>query len=166
MSDFAETVLEKVSAYNLFNYLLPGAVFVAAFTHVSARVILSGNIVVDLVVMYFVGMVLSRLGSILIEPLFKWLRIVKYAPYTAYLEAERTDPKLPTLTQENNTYRTFTAVFLLLIAAKTMLVFQRKFPNVDFHLDWVWPVALFLLFALSFRKQSAYIRKRVSGGKE
>ena len=166
MSDLAEKVIEKISAYNLLNYLLPGAVFAAAFGHVSTRTILTGNIVVDLVVMYFLGMVLSRLGSIVIEPLFKWLRIVRYAPYAAYLEAEKTDSKLATLTQENNTYRTFTAVFLLLVVAKAIFFFQRKFPNANLHLDWAWPVALFLLFAVSFRKQTAYIRKRATGGKE
>ena len=162
MSDVIESLAEKLSAYQVFNYLLPGAVFAATFGLVSRYNILVGNVVVDVIVIYFVGMALSRIGSLVIEPIFKSLRIVTYANYDDYLEAAKSDPTIPTLLQENNTYRTMTATFLSLLFVKIALSVQQHWAGTNLHLDWVWPIALLLLFALSYRKQTAYIRKRVS----
>lgn len=162
MSDVIESIIEKVSEYHIFNYLLPGAVFVAAFGHVSGHTLFSGNLVVDLVVVYFAGMTLSRVGSLVIEPVCKWTRIVTYANYNDYLEAAKRDTTIPTLLQENNTYRTLTATFLALLLVKIALYFQDRFTSTNLHLNWMWLIALLLLFLLSYRKQTAYIRKRVN----
>jgi len=166
MDNLIESLFDKISAYNIFNYLLPGVVFAAAFRDISRHTFFSGNVIVDVVVTYFVGMVLSRVGSLVIEPLFKWMRIVKYAKYEDYLSAEKKDSKLNPLLQENNTYRTLTAVFLVLLLMKIGISFQQSHPGLRLHFDWVWPIALFVLFALSYRKQTAYIRKRANSAKE
>lgn len=161
MSDLIESVIEKVSEYNIFNYLLPGAVFTAAFGYLSGHSLFTGNLVVDLVVVYFAGMTLSRVGSLVIEPICKWMRVVTYANYDDYLAAVKLDAMIPTLLQENNTYRTLTATFLALLLVKSALYFQDQLADVNLHLNWIWLIALFVLFLLSYRKQTAYIRKRV-----
>lgn len=165
MSNLIESITEKVSAYQIFNYLLPGAVFVAAFGNVSGHALYSGTVVVDLVVVYFAGMTLSRVGSLVIEPICKWTRIVTYANYGDYLEAVKRDATIPSLLQENNTYRTLTATFLALLLVKIALYFQSRLTNTNLHLNWLWLIALTLLFLLSYRKQTAYIRKRVNRAK-
>lgn len=165
MSNLIESMAEKVSAYQIFNFLLPGAVFVAAFGHVSGHALVSGNVVVDLIVVYFTGMTLSRVGSLMIEPICKWTRIVTYANYEDYLEAVKRDAIIPTLLQENNTYRTLAATFLALLFVKIALYFQSRLTSTNLHLNWLWLIALFVLFLLSYRKQTAYIRKRVNRAK-
>lgn len=163
MADFTGPLIEKVSSYNIFNYLFPGGVFLAAFERVSGNDIFSGNVVVDILIAYFAGMVLSRIGSLMIEPFLKCARFLKYCDYSDFVAAEKVDPKLATLSQENNTFRTMTAAFVALLAAKLLICIENKYPQLGTYLDWAWPVALMLLFALAYRKQTAYIVKRVAG---
>jgi hypothetical protein len=166
MSDFIESLVDKISAYNIFNYLVPGAAFAVAFVYVSPVTLFSGNVIIDVVVVYIIGMILSRVGSLVIEPLFKWLRIVKYGDYEDFLAAEKKDSKLITLLQESNTYRTMTAVFLVLILVKIGMLLLRSYPSLGLYFDWLLPIGLLALFALSFRKQSTHIRKRVNSAKD
>ena len=60
-------LLDKLSSYNLFNYLLPGAIFVAASQRISSHAFRDENIVIELFLVYFIGMVISRVGSLTIE---------------------------------------------------------------------------------------------------
>lgn len=111
---------------------------------------------------YFAGQVISRLGSIIIEPWFNKWKIVKYAPYSDFLKAEKVDEKIPELLADNNMYRTFVAVFMLIV----LLEIAHLIPAVDefMHSEWivlVLLVGLLLLYIFSFRKQTGYIRKRV-----
>ncbi len=74
-------LLDKLSSYNLFNYLLPGTVFVAAAQRISAHTFKDENIVVELFLYYFIGMVISRIGSLTIEPALKILKFIEFAEY-------------------------------------------------------------------------------------
>ena len=65
---FIESLLEKLSSYNLLNNLLPGAIFCYLLKTI-VNIDISNNIVEDLFVYYFIGMIISRIGSIIIEPI-------------------------------------------------------------------------------------------------
>ena len=162
MTDTIESLCEKVSAYNVFNYLLPGAVFVSAFQLVSGHSLISGNILVDIIVIYFAGMVLSRIGSLVIEPICIRLKIVTCASHEDYVEATNKDAAIHTLLQENNTYRTLAATFLAIISVKLAILVQHRWPEIRLHADWACLLGLLGLFVLSYRKQTAYIRSRVN----
>jgi hypothetical protein len=57
-------LLNKLSTYNVFNYLVPGAlfaVFAGQLTHYS---FLQRDVVIGVFIYYFVGMVVSRVGSL------------------------------------------------------------------------------------------------------
>ena len=166
MNDLVKALMEKVSQYNIFNYLLPGAVFAVALEHLSQYSIFCSSSIANLIVVYFAGMVLSRVGSAIIEPLFRGIRFLKYCDHSEFVAAEKKDPKIAILLQENNAYRTLTATFLILILVKIISSIQKALCNFNFHLDWIWPVALLLLFAFSYRKQTSYIVKRVASVKE
>lgn len=161
MADFTESLIEKVSSYNIFNYLFPGGVFLASYERVSGNDIFSGNVVVDILIAYFAGMVLSRIGSLTVEPFLKWTGFVKFCGYSDFVAAEKVDNKLTTLSQENNTYRTLTAAFMCLVAGKALMCIVSNVPKLDTLLDWAWPAVLMLLFAFAYRKQTAYIVSRV-----
>jgi len=156
-----ESFLNKISEYNLFNYLLPGFVFIYLVDKQYGFVLLHEQIVVSLFIAYFIGMVISRIGSIVIEKAFKCLRIVEYADYKDYLAAEEKDEKLKTLVQENNTYRTFTALFFILNFILLVLYLENGFERVLDVYDYV-SFFMLVLFSLAYRKQTDYIRKRVA----
>jgi hypothetical protein len=162
MKELIESLAEKVSAYNIFNYLFPGAVFLVGLGFLSPQPLPQCNAVVCLLVAYFAGMTLSRVGSLVIEPFLRKIRFVRYCDYGDFVKAERADPKVATLSQENNTFRTLIAVFFGLLAAEVGIAISQKYPEAQCVLEWAWPIAFLCVFLFAYRKQTAYIVKRVA----
>lgn len=154
--------LNRLTSYNLFNYLFPGAVFVFMLRGFDVYEFSSDNIIVEFFIYYFAGMTVSRFGSVLIEPAFQWLRIVRYAPYNEYLKAVDSDPKIALLLEENNAYRTIVAVFVcaLLVAVAVAIADYLDIPNEIVAM--VFASIVTLLYVIAYRKQTTYIRKRVA----
>ncbi|MBL8121296.1 hypothetical protein JNM87_00915 [Candidatus Saccharibacteria bacterium] len=156
-----EDLLKKISEYQLFNFLLSGTVLAFLITKTTPLNLLNDNILVAVFIYYFMGLVVSRMGSLVIEPLYKKLRIVKYAPYKQYLKAVKLDSKIDILSQENNTYRTLVAMFLVYAL---VYIFCWLWPEV-LEQEWL-PLAIagmgVILFSLSYRKQTKYIAARVN----
>ena len=144
MSEF----LTKLSSYNLFNYLLPGAVFMYFMNQLDIWKINETNIILEIFLYYFVGMTISRVGSVILEPIFMKLRIINFADYKDYLTAKDNDPQIETLLEQNNTYRTITALFLVLGAtyAFNLLVKTNFLSEVKVVLLAI--LGLFLLFCI------------------
>lgn len=74
-------ILEKLTSYNLFNYLLPGAIFAVIAEHVTRFSFKQQDIIIGAFVYYFIGLVISRVGSLVIEPILKWVGFVRFAEY-------------------------------------------------------------------------------------
>lgn len=154
--------LEKLSRYHLLTNLIPGVLFLYMLGIFGIYNIDMSDWLRVLFVGYFTGMIISRIGSIAIEPWFQKWKIVKYAPYSDFLKAEKIDGKIQELLGDNNMYRTFVAMFLLL----ALLEIGHLIPVVDefLHTDAAviaFLVGLLLMFVLAYRKQTSYIRKRV-----
>ncbi len=159
-------LLDKLSSYNLFNYLLPGIVYVAILEQVSSYSLIQKDIVIGVFLYYFIGLVISRVGSIIIEPVFKKLHILNFSDYSKYVSASKSDPLLPTLSEANNMYRTLCSMFFCL--ALTIL-FEHIVPEFSWLETWwseILVVTLLALFILSYKKQTDYISKRVNNHKE
>jgi hypothetical protein len=107
-------------------------------------------------------MVISRIGSLVLEPLFKRLRVVKYVEYAAYVAALQTDAKLDELSETNNVYRTVCSLFLTLGGLMLYGLISNLCPIVRGWTPGALIGVLFLLFALSYRKQTRYIVDRVN----
>lgn len=157
-----EKILEKISSYHLLNNLIPGMLFIYLLDMLGIFSVEMNEVLKLLFLGYYAGMVINRVGSVVVEPLFQTCKIVNYAPYPDYLKAEQTDKKLSALLADNNVYRTMTAMFLLLI----VLYIGHMIPKVDafMHTDWatlLLLVCILVLYVLAFRKQTSYIRKRV-----
>jgi len=157
-----EKLLEKISAYQFLNYLIPGLIFVYSIEYLGIYDLRDDDVFLMLFGGYFAGMVLSRIGSLIFEKyLLKW-KFVEYAPYKDFKEAESKDIKITTLSTENNTYRTLLATFFVLF----ILYGINLIPCVSafMHSKWMWLVVLALLcvlFLFSYRKQTSYVRKSV-----
>jgi len=159
-------ILNKISSYNLFNYLLPGIVFAVLAERITTYKIIQSDIIVGLFLYYFCGLVISRIGSLIIEPAMKRVSFVKFAPYKDYVQVSAKDPTLETLSEVNNMYRTLCALFLMLLATKAFEAIMMCLNMSGNASAYMLFAALLVLFALSYRKQTKYITQRVEAGKD
>jgi hypothetical protein len=154
-------LLDKLSAYNLFNYLLPGTLFVAVAQRITSHTFHHDNIVVQLFAYYFIGLVISRIGSLTVEPALRAIGFVKFAPYQDFVRVSKLDPKVELLSEQNNMFRTLAALFVALLGYKIAdaTVLHFGIPRI---VSWtVGLIALFILFLFAYQKQTRYIRQRI-----
>jgi hypothetical protein len=159
-------ILEKISSYNLFNYLFPGVIFAVLAQRLGIITLPKSDIIVLAFLYYFIGLIVSRIGSLLLEPLLKRLKIVKYASYSDYLKACDKDTKMPGMVEANNTYRTLAATFLALMLSIIVSWAADFFGFSAETRELILAAVLFFLFVFSFRKQSAFIVNRVGHYKD
>ena len=107
-----EKLIEKLDSYSILNNLLPGAVFAYLFEYIFEVDIVRDGIVENLFIYYFIGMIVSRIGSLAVEPLCKKIKWVKYADYSSYIKASRKDDKIDVLSEVNNSFRTIFSLCL------------------------------------------------------
>jgi hypothetical protein len=86
--------LDKLSSYNLFNYLLPGIVFVVLSEALTQYSLVQDDIVIGIFLYYFVGLVISRFGSLAIEPMLKRVSFLQFAEYKEFVAACKEDEKI------------------------------------------------------------------------
>jgi hypothetical protein len=155
-------VLDKLSSYNLFNYLLPGVLFAVLSEHLTRFSFKQPDIIISAFVYYFIGLVISRVGSLIVEPLLKTLRFVQFADYKDFVTASDADQTLEVLSEQNNSYRTLCSTFLLLLALKLYDRWTLNFPAIAQHQTTALIAALAFMFVFAHRKQSNYINRRVA----
>lgn len=156
-----EAFLEKLSSYNILNNLLPGIVYCYLMESLLGNKVVNESLVENIFIYYFIGMIINRIGSVLVEPICKKLKIVKYAEYNKYLDAIKTDEKIEVLLETNNTYRSFVAVLLCVVISKIyLLVCNRLQIGKEVSIIIVL-LGLIVLFIFAYRKQTNYIRNRV-----
>lgn len=154
-------ILSKLSSYNLFNYLLPGIVFVVLASEATRYSFIQEDIVIGAFVYYFIGLVISRFGSLVIEPLLKRVSFVQFEDYKDFVAASKKDEKIELFSEVNNTYRTLSSLFVLLLFLRLYENIEGRFPVLK---DWhglILLILLLIMFLLSYRKQTSYITKRI-----
>lgn len=157
-----ETLIQKISSYELFNNFLPGMIFYL-FTKdiLNTGSNFTDGIMESLFLCYFIGIVISRVGSIIIEPIFKCIGIIKYAPYKYFIKAEKEDPKLIQLSETNNMYRTLVSTVLCIYIFHISNKIFNHYESLNEFKFELLIICLLILFSNSYRKQTEYIRKRV-----
>lgn len=158
-------ILEKISTYNLFNYLFPGVVFVVLADAITDYSFVQQDVVLGFFLYYFIGLVISRVGSLVVEPLLRRTSFLKFADYKDYVAATKKDERVEILSEVNNTYRTLCACFGLLILLKFIEIFGRKFSIPQSWEFFILVVALLIIFLFSYKKQTEYVKKRVDVNK-
>lgn len=159
-------ILDKLTSYNLFNYLLPGVIFCILTTFATDLNLVQSDIITGAFLYYFVGLIISRFGSLIIEPLLKKVSFLKFATYKEFVSAEKKDEKLNLLSETNNMYRTFTSLFVLLGLLKIYLLIEQSIGGLDAWRSTIGIVLLLIMFLFSYRKQTSYITKRVKANKD
>jgi hypothetical protein len=154
-------LLNKISSYNVFNYLLPGIVFSLLAGEIIHYPIAQKDILTAAFSYYFIGLVVSRFGSLIVEPLLKFFSFVKFADYSDFVAASQKDAKLEVLSEVNNTYRTLASLFSLLLLLKLYVKLEGTFPYLKEQDTTILAVVLLVMFLFSYRKQTSYITKRI-----
>lgn len=154
-------ILEKLSTYNIFNYLLPGVIFVIIAREFSGYNFIQNEILLSGFLYYFIGMIISRFGSVIIEPILKKITFLKFEDYKNYVIASKKDTKIELLSEVNNSYRTICSMCVLLIILNLYSVFNSN-KNVSIEPDFYIIISMILImFLFAYRKQTNYITKRI-----
>ena len=154
-------IFEKLTTYNIFNYLLPGILFVVILRMVTGYDLVQKDMLLGVFLYYFIGLVISRIGSLIVEPLLKWIKFVKFAEYVDYAKAEKKDGKIGLLSEVNNTYRTITGLFVCLVGVMVYEKMVQRWVWIGKGSYWIGIGLLMVLFLFAYRKQTEYVRKRV-----
>lgn len=164
--DGLKVIIEKLSQYNFLTNILPGTILSVVLTYwVGYNLLEVDDWYLQGIIFYFVGLVNNRFGSLVVEPLSKKCKIVKFAKYTDYLKAEKKDDMIRTLNTENNVFRSCASLCMLAIIAQLLSLLEKNWnwlhnlPNE--HKTICILAAILVLFGFSYRKQTSYIKKRV-----
>ncbi len=161
-----QDLLSRISSYNLFNYLLPGIIFAIIAEQTTRYHLVHDNLVLGMFLYYFIGLIISRFGSLVIEPFLRWTKFLRFSDYSDFVAASRKDKKIELLSEINNSYRTFCSLFLLLALLRVYEGLETRFVAMG---RWNAPLlllALLVMFLFSYRKQTAYVSKRVAANTE
>ncbi len=153
--------IEKLEEYEIFNYLIPGIIFTYLLKYYVGIDIFQSNVIEMAFIFYFIGSVISRFGSVVIEEILKKIKFIKYSNYNDYINAVKKDDFIKKLLISNNTYRTLCAGFLLILIIKCVKELVNYFNLQTGIIYTIVIIFGFILYLLSFKKQTGIIVKRV-----
>lgn len=155
-----ENLINKGSEYNIFNNLFIGAIgFLILKVYFEVNL---DDVLCLIFTIYFIGMTINRIGSVILEQILKKLKFISKVKYNEYIEASKIDKKLDIINQERNIYRSlFTlGIIMLLLESASLFCDINKIPII------IPIIFITLLYGFSFRKQNKYIVKRVKKARE
>lgn len=134
-----------------------------------------GNLWENIFIYYFWGLVIGRIGSLLIENLLLKVKIrnkksklkenyIERVPYKEYIKASEKISFIKILNETNNMYRTMISVSSVLIIKLYEILsihFINLFGQIGMPLEILLLLTGMILFIVSYKKQTDYIRKRV-----
>lgn len=153
--------LGRISNYNLLNNLIPGAILCVLLKYLVGYDFMNVGTLELMVIFYFVGMVNGRIGSLIVEWILKKVHFVTFRDHKLFVAAEQKDKKIVYLSETNNMYRSMISVAVTALLAKLYHVgvdLQWDRGNIS---EWVVLVAMLILFACAYRKQTNYIVSRI-----
>lgn len=125
---------------------------------------LTDNIWILAVILYFLGIINSRISSLIFEPLMKKLKIVNFVSHADFTDAELKDTsgKLTQLSRMNNEYRSYISAFAIVLILKLIFLCSSVKDFVTDNVCWFILGLGVLLFLCSYKKQVSYITSRIS----
>ena len=154
-------IFDKLSSYNIFNYLFPGVIFVFILNWTTKYILIQDNFLIGLFVYYFIGLVISRFGSLVVEPCLRKISFLNFVDYKQFIVAANKDDKIELLSETNNMYRTISSMFIMLILFKFYKLFESKYIFLLNYRTRIIILSLTIMFLLSYKKQTKYITKRI-----
>ncbi len=193
MSDVINGIMEMIGAYEILNNVIPGAIYAALVEKFTSLRFIKGDFIIDIIVYYFVGLLIGRIGSAFIrrpsknkkETMLKGIkcrvRSLLWAKpetercsednYDDYIKAEKVDAKVSRLSLIGDMYRTLASVSICVLL--TIILDLLKVNTMIFSISWVKIITVIIgcvimafIFRSAYVKQAYYIRSRVRKCKE
>lgn len=157
-----EKLLEKISSYQLLNFLFTGAVCWFILSYLGLQVLHGTSICQTIVGCYFLGMTMSRIGSLVVEEIFKKIGWIQKIDYVKQVKADKRDVKVELMLSLCNTYRTLAAVFFTILL---LLILSCIFPsNIGLRHNaahFIFIITLTAIYMFAFVKQHNYLKDRI-----
>ena len=153
MNDIVNSLFNRLSSYQILAILLPGASLLGYMKfYLSIEIKVDENVWWFLLSSYVTGVILSRIGSVVIEGIMKKFSYIKKYDVQRYLIKRKDDDLVETLLSFANLYRSYCAVFLTLPVVSLLKGFRP-----DEHCAmYLFYLLLLILFVISFCKQYGY----------
>lgn len=173
MESALNNVIEKISSYEIFNNIIPGVIYSVFTENLTRFRITTENVFMNIVLLYFIGLVIGRIGSIFSDFIgwcfrkLGWKSFLNFASYSDYIRVESKDDKgrIRNLVMISNMYRTFASLSFCLIFTVALDMMWLS-VLADYRCKMVAIITFFaflvVLFTLSYKKQAEYITKRIS----
>jgi hypothetical protein len=87
MDNTVTKILEKISTYQILNYMIPGSILCLLLKYLVGYDLLMFSVVENIVVVYFIGMVNSRLSSLVLKHFLKKIKIINEADHKEFILA-------------------------------------------------------------------------------
>ena len=161
-----DKIIGRVSSYNILNNIVPGAILYFLIQWYWGVEVLGLNVVESTFLYYFLGMIISRIGSVIVEPICKRIKWIEFTNYRNFVVASKKDEKIEILSETNNLYRTMLTMFLVLLLGEAFIWLCE-------NIRWIYcveketiAICLFLLFAASYKKQTKYVNNRIDANRK
>lgn len=154
-------LLDKLSSYNIFNFLLPGIVFALLSKEVTGIDLSNDNVLLGIFLYYFYGLIVSRIGSLVIESLLKAIRFIKFSSYSDFIKASKVDNKIDLLLESNNMYRTLLSLVFCFFLLGFYSYLENKMPGIKDIRYILFGIFITVILLFSYKKQTNYIVQRV-----
>ena len=119
------------------------------------------DIIELLIIFYFSGMVIGRLGSLLVEPFLEKVKFISKCDHKSFVHSEQKDKKISSISESNNIYRSMiTVIFISLIVKLYRSAIELNWDFGDMS-EWLLLIALLILFLFAYRKQTSYLISRI-----
>lgn len=154
-------IISKITSYDFFNNLLPWIIFAYTVDNFTNYSLIQDNLLVGAFLYYFIWIIISRFGSLFVEPILKFVKFADWIDYKKFKEAATKDSKIYILSEKNNMYRTFISMFILILLI-IIYEYLKNYFNILNNYNWIIIIfILLILFLFSYKKQTKYIVERV-----
>lgn len=154
-------LMEKISDYHIFNYIIPGACFLIVSPLLTDwNYYPADNLFLQLCLCYTIGLIISRIGSFSFYVINKKEKKNKnrFAPYDHFIDASQKDPKITVLNSIANMYRSFSVLWFMCALLKFICIFSDSHQHLLFCFLFL---SLSILFICSYKKQISFVVKRI-----
>lgn len=121
----------------------------------------SDHIIQEVVLFYFIGLIISRIGSLLIEPFLKRFCKHNYCSYNDYIGGSQEDSKVELLSEVNNTFRTMIALGIVSLVTDIIIRISSQLRFISAYYSIIIAVLFIALFIASYIKQTKMVSQRV-----
>ena len=155
-------ILKQISSYNLFTNLFPGAAFCILLSEFFGHPLILENLFAAFFFYYFIGIVVSRVGSLFVEPVLRRFGLIGDQTYEDYVIGSVVDADLKILSETSTIYRTLVALPICIGIFQIGYVFAQSSALSSTVRAGVVLAVLLLLFTAAYWKQSRYVSQRIS----